>query len=236
MKNYRTGILYMTSAILLLLCVSCSEQTRNEENHPYFSKALRLNSEGNYEESVKYFEKYLRIYPESAKAHYELAVVYDEGLNMPLDAIYHYNQYLKFSPDSQDAEYIKDSLAGAEKKFYLKMKKKYTGISDEELNVRKKNTTAVQQAPETPRTLVPVQTPAAPAALAAAEKTTAQSKKFPEFYTVEKGDTLAKISGKVYGNTKYYKAIYEANREALSSETSIRIGQRLRIPPPETNN
>ncbi|OGV38408.1 MAG: hypothetical protein A2020_15230 [Lentisphaerae bacterium GWF2_45_14] len=214
------------SAAFLLLSTSCSDQNRNEQNHPYFSKAVRLNSEGKYEESVKYFEKYLRIYPESTKAHYELAVVYDEGLNMPIDAIYHYRQYLKFAPDSQDRAYIKDSLAGAEKKFYTQMRKKYMGAPAESFSP-----SPVLVQPQVSAKSEPSKVEGEVAARTSVEKAEPPAKKYPEFYTVEKGDTLARISLKIYGSSKYYRAIYDVNRESLASETSLRIGQRLRIPP-----
>lgn len=207
---------------MLLFTVSCSNHSRNEQNHPFFSKAQRLNSDGKYEEAVQYFEKYLRVYPESAKAHYELASVYDEGLNMPVDAIYHYKQYLKFAPDSQDKDYVKNAISGAEKKLYLQIRKKLiaTAASPSE----------TKSAARTPETVVPlVKHEEAPQRVET--KKEEPSKKYPEFYTVEKGDTLAKISQKVYGTTKYYKAIYYANRETMANATSLQIGQKLRLPP-----
>lgn len=49
-------------------------------------------------------------------------------------------------------------------------------------------------------------------------------------YVVEKGDTLQKISEKMYGTTKRWKKIYEANKDALKSPDMIKVGQRLVIP------
>ncbi|MBU0758870.1 MAG: LysM peptidoglycan-binding domain-containing protein [Candidatus Omnitrophica bacterium] len=49
-------------------------------------------------------------------------------------------------------------------------------------------------------------------------------------YVVEKGDTLQKISQKMYGTTKRWKKIYEANKEVLKSPDMIRAGQKLVIP------
>lgn len=51
-----------------------------------------------------------------------------------------------------------------------------------------------------------------------------------ETYTVEKGDTLQKISKKFYGTTRQWKKIYEANKELLKSPDTIRPGQTLNIP------
>lgn len=49
-------------------------------------------------------------------------------------------------------------------------------------------------------------------------------------YTVENNDTLQKISLKVYGTTKKWKEIYEANKDKLKSPDRIYAGQVLRIP------
>ena len=49
-------------------------------------------------------------------------------------------------------------------------------------------------------------------------------------YTVQPGDNLCKISKKFYGTTKRYKLIFEANKDVLKSESSLSIGQKLRIP------
>lgn len=49
-------------------------------------------------------------------------------------------------------------------------------------------------------------------------------------YVVRPGDTLSKISSRFYGTTSRYMEIYEANRDQLSSPTSIKVGQTLVIP------
>ena len=49
-------------------------------------------------------------------------------------------------------------------------------------------------------------------------------------YIVKKGDTLQKISNKMYGTTKKWKKIYEANKKILKSPDMIKPGQKLVIP------
>ncbi len=49
-------------------------------------------------------------------------------------------------------------------------------------------------------------------------------------YVVRAGDTLGKISQRFYGNTRDYLRIYDANRDRLSSPSSIEVGQELIIP------
>ena len=49
-------------------------------------------------------------------------------------------------------------------------------------------------------------------------------------YTVQSGDTLSRISEKVYGTPSRWKDIYQANRARLSSENALQVGQELQIP------
>lgn len=52
----------------------------------------------------------------------------------------------------------------------------------------------------------------------------------PEIYVVQKNDTLQKISARLYGTTKKWMKIYEANKDKLSAPDKIYPGQELRLP------
>lgn len=49
-------------------------------------------------------------------------------------------------------------------------------------------------------------------------------------YTVQKGDTLQKISQKFYGTTKKWLKIYDANKDTLKGPNKVYPGQVLNIP------
>lgn len=51
------------------------------------------------------------------------------------------------------------------------------------------------------------------------------------FHTVERGDTLSKISKEHYGDSNQYPLIFEANKPMLQDPDKIYPGQVLRIPP-----
>ena len=51
-----------------------------------------------------------------------------------------------------------------------------------------------------------------------------------QFYTVQSGDTLSKISAQFYGDANRYSAIFEANKPMLKDPDEIYPGQVLRIP------
>jgi LysM repeat protein len=49
---------------------------------------------------------------------------------------------------------------------------------------------------------------------------------------VQSGDTLSTIAAKVYGESKLWKRIYDANKDAIGSDPgALKVGQSLRIPP-----
>ncbi len=51
-----------------------------------------------------------------------------------------------------------------------------------------------------------------------------------QFVIVKSGDTLSSIAKSVYGTVTMADAIFEANRDQLTSPDSLSLGQRLRLP------
>lgn len=54
-------------------------------------------------------------------------------------------------------------------------------------------------------------------------------------YTVERGDNLSAISKRVYGKSKYWKEIFEANRDTIENPDLIYPGQTLQLPDIDTD-
>lgn len=50
-------------------------------------------------------------------------------------------------------------------------------------------------------------------------------------YTAVAGDSLSKISQTVYGSSKHWKLILDANRKTLPEAEKLRVGMRLMLPP-----
>ncbi len=49
-------------------------------------------------------------------------------------------------------------------------------------------------------------------------------------YKVVEGDTLSKISQKVYGTSQHYKKIYDFNKDIMKNISTVKVGQKLKIP------
>jgi LysM repeat protein len=52
----------------------------------------------------------------------------------------------------------------------------------------------------------------------------------PRTYVVQSGDSLSTISRRFYGTPSRWIDIYQANRDRLSSENALKVGQTIRIP------
>jgi nucleoid-associated protein YgaU len=54
------------------------------------------------------------------------------------------------------------------------------------------------------------------------------------YYTVQTGDTLYSIARRVYGEGKYWKVIYDANKNLIQDPVQLKLTWKLELPPLET--
>ena len=123
--NFLRGILTILGALIVCLAAGCDFMESNEVGHPLFKQGKREMEKENYEEAVKYFQKYLRVRPDSARTHLIMAGIYDENMDSQINAIYHYQEFMRLSPDSAEAKNAEKWLATAKRKYYVKMKTKF---------------------------------------------------------------------------------------------------------------
>ncbi len=206
----------------------------------------------NFLQAEKLLHEFLLVKPLSLRGHLELAYLYQDDLDNPLKAAYHYRRYLEIAPDATDAEEVKALLDASERRLLerlaaqhgkttydrsgkIEAERKALLLQNQALreeNERLKKTSSPQISLQTREDTRP-QTQAHPEQPRQDKEQNqeTQKRKHPEFYLVEPGDSLSKISRKIYGNTKYYRMIYQANKDIIPSEDSpLMIGQKLAIP------
>ncbi len=335
-------------AVLFMGLTGCGLKSRDENSHPLFKRAVKAQKSNELKVAIDYFNRYLALRPDSSVTHLRLASIYDENLDQPLRAVYHYERFLEFAPNSPEAGDVKKWRDAAFKKYYFKIRQKLNDPEDvgvlqntlylteqelkknklelkkiksiqkkliqyaretknnekilktslsslqavhqrtldemkklsEELKEKsapkenkkeeKEAETVSKDKPEEIKTTEKVKTkeekkiikpevkkeskslPIIPKAVVTAPpfitKKADNLEVKPEIteiktdnpkvkinaeertYTVEKGDSLSSISRKMYGSAKYYKRIFEVNRETIPSEKALRPGQVLKIP------
>lgn len=130
MKQLKYFVLTVMVTGVMLGGVSCGLYESKESAHPFFMNAQKFRKNGDYQNAVVFFNKYLKVKPDSARAHLELASLYDENMNQPLMAVYHYQCFLELDPRSQDAANVKQWLETAKKKYYFKTRLEYNDPED----------------------------------------------------------------------------------------------------------
>ena len=246
-KNKFSITFSLITSLMLIVLSSCSEP--NEKAHPAYQAALKAFENHNYPESATKFEKYLDFNRTSAKTHLKLAKLYGDYLDNPFLEAYHYRQYLVYEPQCSDKEDIEAWIEAAEKKFATKMiedhPEEFTPPDEidklEETNKNllaymkklKKELTYLRQLkgstnPKKVKNSLTIKNKN----LTKTSIASSNQQKNPSVktYIVKKGDTLSKISKEIYGSSKYYRSIYQANSDSMRSESDLKIGMTLTIP------
>jgi LysM repeat protein len=87
---------------------------RDEEKEPYFLLGKSRVNTMDFKGAVESFEKAVEVNPKSAPAHFELGWLYDQKESDPAAAIYHYERFLKLSPNSGKEEMVKTRILACE--------------------------------------------------------------------------------------------------------------------------
>jgi tetratricopeptide (TPR) repeat protein len=91
-------------------CTPSGSDSLSEEKEPHFVLGKSRVNAMDFQGAIEAFGQSLEANPHSAKAHYELGWLYDEKTADPAAAIYHYQEYLHFNPNADDAEVIKQRI------------------------------------------------------------------------------------------------------------------------------
>jgi tetratricopeptide (TPR) repeat protein len=105
-----SGVFAVWIGITLSGCLPSGQNQSDEEKEPHFVLGKSRINAMDYQGAIQAFEESLEVNPHSAAAHFELGWLYDEKESDPAAAIFHYQQYLKLSPDAGNTEVIKQRI------------------------------------------------------------------------------------------------------------------------------
>ncbi|MBS1371016.1 MAG: LysM peptidoglycan-binding domain-containing protein [Lentisphaeria bacterium] len=203
------------------------------KKHPLYLKGIQLRDEGDPVEAENFLKRYLEKVPGSPYGHLALASLYDEALNNPAAALYHYDEYLRLAPENeQDRSTVEHYRMLTRTKLLKQLSGEplpelpATALAAENRQLRKTVEQLRRYIRNQNRRLAelqngPRQSTPAPASQSAGNR----------LYTVQKGDTPGSIARRFYGSALKYSKIMEANN--LTGNGNLRVGQQLVIPPAE---
>lgn len=189
-------------------------------------------ADGNYLRAITLYESALDGSAKSADIHYRLALLYDDKMHDPLNALHHFKRYLTLAPSGPHANEVKNFM----KKDELELGTTLSGdsvVSRAEAARLKNENLTLRKELEDHRSRLQSATTAKAAGDAPDGKTPSASKKparAPRTYVVRDGDTLASISRRFYKSSSHWKKIRAANQNIVDDPGKLKAGQTLTIP------
>lgn len=240
---------------LISACSSNGVEVVSETDEKQYQLAQDYKSQGRTEEALSAFLRVIDARRDAPESHLEAGYIYLRTMKDPVRAIYHFDRYLQFKPQSPQANQVRQLIETAQKEFARQLPAQpYQGELDridlmelvktlkQENDSLKRDLVAAEkrvsqlenvmsQARRVPSPEVRTTTASRPPPPRPAEASSQPDPEdVPSSYTVQSGDTLSTISRKFYGTPSRWIDIFQANRDRLSSENSLRVGQEIRIP------
>ncbi|MFU8848264.1 MAG: Cell division protein CpoB [Opitutales bacterium] len=259
MFNHRFTSIWLFALLAVITgCSPRSVEVVSETDEKQYQLAQGYKTQGRIEEALSAFLRVIDARRDAPESHLEAGYIYLRTMKDPIRAIYHFERYLQFKPQSPQAAQVRQLIETAQKEFARQLPAQpYQGELDRidlmELvkNLKQENDSLkrelvaaekrvgqlenvlgqARRIPEPQPTRVgatttqPMRSPSP-----AASSPTPGPENAPRSYTVQSGDTLTTISRRFYGTPSRWMDIYQANRDRLSSENSLRVGQEIRIP------
>lgn len=207
---------------LLLSCGSCDRMI-TPRSAQIVKDAESKTADGNYLRAIMLYESALDDSPRAAEIHYRLALLYDDKMHDPLNALHHFKRYLTLAPSGPHAAEVKNFM----KKDELEIGTTLSGdsvVSRAEAARLKNENLALRKDLEDLRANRAIEkTPPS-------ETKTAKTGATPRTYVVREGDTLASISRKFYKKSTGWKKIQNANKSVIDDPAKLKPGMTLNIP------
>ena len=239
-----------------LICMNGCNQDQNavkEAEERAYRRAKSLQREGRFQEALGAFLEVIDERKMAPESHLEAGLIYLERLQSPLSSIYHFNRYLEVRPQGEQSDYVRDLISTAQKEYLKQLpgdpfgndiqrfdySKKLTEVQNEVRGLKEllaQSEQARKKAEDRVAVLEDVQrdtrgsSGSVASIVVAPPSTSREPADHPHSYTVAAGDTLSRISTKVYGSSGRWMDIFQANRDTLSSPNALKVGQELRIP------
>jgi tetratricopeptide (TPR) repeat protein len=216
--------------LTILVALSGCDRMITPRNAQIIKDADTKASQGDFLRAINLYEAALDDSPKCADIHYKLALLYDDKMNDPLNALHHFKRFLTLSPAGKQAEEVKKFMKRDELTLLTNLSGDTTLTRAEAVRLRNENLSLRKQIEDRW---------AQGRAAEAAKKTETRPPRPNEItksdgssrsYIVERGDTLASISRKFYQTSSRWGKILAANPEILAKPSDLKPGQTLIIP------
>src|SRR6266487_7075914 len=109
-NHYRIAIAYVSLSIFVGCAFTGCDRLMPSRYAQLVQDADGKSAQGDFARAINLYEAALDDSPRCADVHYKLALVYDDKLNDPLNALHHFKRYLALSPNGSHANEVKNSM------------------------------------------------------------------------------------------------------------------------------
>jgi tetratricopeptide (TPR) repeat protein len=217
---------FATAICAVALLTSC-DQLFDKGTKRTIESADKKAEAGNYRAAISLYESGLDGTAKTAEVHYKLAVIYDEKMKSPADALHHFKRYLELAPSGTFAREAKAYKQEGELKMMNAINKGSFATQQDAVRLKNENLALRNQL-----TALRAQKAATPPPATAMRDSNAQRPVPPgsRTHVVKAGETLGSIAAKYYRNKARWKDIQDANFYSLEGTAKIKPGQTLIIP------
>jgi len=241
MKNLQSLLIALCLLLFSLSSCEYGGTVIDEGNDPSFERGRSYLKVGRGQEALDEFLSVTRRITQAPKSHLEagrLLLTLNERKD-PVAAIYHFRRFLLLQPNSRESDKVRQLIVSAEREIIRKLPGEPYGNYLQSLELKEQNEQLKRQVADLEARLgtlspVAVRAQADERSLPSTDLPSPANESkpgIPSSYTVEPGDSLYGISRKIYGDSSYIDAIFQANRNLLKSKNSLQVGQTLRLPP-----
>jgi LysM repeat protein len=232
------SLVLMTSVLLFVGCDDNKDTGARtvELDDPEFRQGLTY---GKQHESRRALECFLRVIDTrkgAAESHLEAGRMYID-LKEPLPAIYHFKEYIRLKPTSEQSKIVRQMIKTAEK-LYLEqipgrpLEPDAVGTTDQYAQLQKlksENERLKREVSELSRINKVSEAPITNSTTTST-KVTSTVTKSSTTYIIKASDTLSSISRKFYGTDSRKTEIFNANKTKIKNPSKLVVGVAIEIP------
>ena len=136
----------LPSAALVVLSIACSgcDRMTTSKSVQSVRDAQAKTADGDFIHAISLYESALNGSASAADVHYQLALLYDDKMNDPLNALHHFKRYLTLAPNGSHTSEAKDFMKRDELALLTSLsgdtvmtRAEATRLKNENLNLRK---------------------------------------------------------------------------------------------------
>ena len=234
---YHSGVKGLLAQLAILLLSVAGLTGCDRMVTPSSSQALkdaqRKATDGDFIQAINLYESALDGSAASADIHYQLALLYDDKMNDPLNALHHFKRYLTLAPRGVHATDAKGFMKRDELALITNLsgdsvvtRGEAARLRNENLNLRKEADARAGQA----RAAGAAEKGGRGTKAAKAAPSPVNAPSTPRSHIVQPGDTLFSLSRQFYNSPDRWKDILAANRTSIDDPERLKVGQALTIP------